>query len=150
MSGTRSLLVALNDSLSSRAVMDYLIELTPCPREWEVTLVHLFRKPQASEELMGRKFTAEQPRRFAKLLDEARDRLVRAGYDGDRVRTRLVEEPYPTIAEGIIDQFRNGSYDLVVIGRKKMTKAEEFVRGDVSVKLIRAITDAGVLVVTSG
>ncbi len=38
---------------------------------------------------------------------------------------------------------------MVVIGRKRMSKAEEFVMGDVSVKLVRALEGAAVLVVTS-
>jgi hypothetical protein len=38
---------------------------------------------------------------------------------------------------------------MVVIGRKRMSKAEEFVMGDISIKLIRALENAAVLVVTS-
>ena len=53
------------------------------------------------------------------------------------------------MAEGIIDQFNKGNYTLVVLGRKQMSKAEEFVRGDVSIKLLRALRGAAVMVVTS-
>ena len=38
---------------------------------------------------------------------------------------------------------------VVLIGRKRMSKAEEFVMGDISVKLVRALENAAVLVVTS-
>jgi hypothetical protein len=38
---------------------------------------------------------------------------------------------------------------MVVIGRKKMSKAEEFVMGDISVRLIRALEGVSVLVVKS-
>ena len=53
----------------------------------------------------------------------------------------------PTVADGIIAEFERGAYDLVVIGRKKMSKAEEFVMGDASIKLIRALDKAPVIVV---
>ena len=38
-------------------------------------------------------------------------------------------------AEGIIDQFSQGDYSQVVIGRNRMSKAEEFVKGDVSIHI---------------
>ena len=56
-------------------------------------------------------------------------------------------KPYPTITDGIIDQVGKGRYHLVVIGRKKMSTAEEFVMGDISIKLVRALRGTAVLVV---
>ena len=38
---------------------------------------------------------------------------------------------------------------MVVIGRKRMSKAEEFVMGDPSIKLIRALQGASILVIKS-
>ena len=49
----------------------------------------------------------------------------------------------------IIDQHKKQKYDMVVIGRKSMSKAEEFVMGDISIKLIRQLEGVAVLVVKS-
>ena len=38
---------------------------------------------------------------------------------------------------------------MVVIGRKKMSKAEEFVLGDPSVKLVRALENTAIVVIKS-
>jgi hypothetical protein len=38
----------------------------------------------------------------------------------------------------------------LIIGRKKMSKSEEFVLGDISIKLIRALGKTAILVVKSG
>jgi nucleotide-binding universal stress UspA family protein len=111
--------------------------------------MHIFKKPTATEELMGRKFTEEQPARFKGMLEKAKDKLVECGYNPDTIEMLMVTDPYPTIAEAIIDQCKKQHYDMVIIGRKKMTKAEEFVLGDVSVKLLRALDRMGVLVVKS-
>ncbi len=143
----KSTLVALNDSVSSRAVVEYVAGLSLCPEDWHITLLHLYKKPSASEDLMGKKFTAEQPSRFLSMLQKAKDRLVESGFNPDKVETKLVNEDYPTVAEGIIHQFKEKNFDMVVIGRKRMSKAEEFVLGDVSVKLIRALEGTAVLVV---
>ena len=46
-----------------------------------------------------------------------------------------------------MEQCRENHYDLVIIGRKRLSKAEEFVMGDVSIKLVRALEGTAVLVV---
>jgi nucleotide-binding universal stress UspA family protein len=143
------MLIAMNDSLSARAAVDFIADLAICPEEMGITLLHVFRKPSAGEELMGEKFMKEQPARYMNAMKKARDNLVEKGYNPNLVTIKLVEDPYPTVAEGIIDQFHKGDYSMVIIGRKRMSKAEEFVRGDVSVKLVRALKGAAVLVVTT-
>lgn len=144
-----SILVSVNDSVSSRAALNFLARLAFCPEDCNVTLLHLFRKPSASEELMGKKFTQEQPTRFIAVLEKAKDKLVEFGFNPNNIEIEMVTQPYATVADGIIDQFKKKNFDMVVIGRKRMSKAEEFVMGDVSVKLVRALVGAAVLVVTS-
>lgn len=144
-----SILVSWSDSMSSRAALDYLIGLSMCPEDVQITLVHVFRKASASEELMGKTFTDKEVKRLSNLLQEAKNTLVEKGFSPDNISILMVEEPYPTIADGIIDQYKRQKYDMVLIGRKRMSKAEEFVMGDISVKLVRALENAAVLVVTS-
>ena len=142
-----SILIPLSDSISSRAVINFLSNLAVCPEDAEITLLHLFRQPSASEELMGKKFTAEMPSKAKAMLEHAKDLLVESGFNPNRIKISLITDLYATIADGIIDQCSNQDYDLIVIGRKHMSKAEEFVRGDVSVRLIRALKGSAVLVV---
>lgn len=147
---THSILVALKDSGSSRAVLGYLSRLPLNPEEVTLTLLHVFRKPSTSEEFMGEGFFEEEASRLEDNLKEARDQLVEAGFQADAVEIRVSTELYPTVTEGILDRFKEGGYDLVVIGRREKSKSEEFVMGDVGVKLIRSLEGAaGVLVVKS-
>lgn len=125
------------------------MNLSLCPEDWDISLLHFFRKPTSSEELMGKKFVEEQPSRMMSLLERAREKLVENGFLPEKVKTELISEPYQTIADGIMDQVKKRHFDMVVIGRKKMSKAEEFVMGDISIKLIRALEDTAVLVVRS-
>ena len=142
-----SMLVALNDSISSQAVIDFLADLPLCRDEMNVTLIHVYRKPSAVEDLMGQRFTSEQPSRFMKMLEQVKDQLVARGFQPERIKIDFVDDPFPTVTDGIIDQFKKHKYDMVVIGRKNMSKAEEFVLGDISVKLIRALGATAVLVI---
>jgi len=70
----------VNDSASSKAAVDYLAGLPLCPEEVRIKLVHVFRKPSSSEELMGKKFMAEQGNRYQAVLNDAKAQLVRGGF----------------------------------------------------------------------
>jgi nucleotide-binding universal stress UspA family protein len=141
------ILVALNDSMSSRAVLDFIGNLSLCPDDLQIILLHVFRKPSGGEELMGKKYMNQQPAKYTAVLEDAKQHLVNKGFFPENIENVLVTEPYPTIAEGIIDQARILNPSMVVIGRKRMSKAEEFVMGDVSIKLVRALEGTAVLVV---
>ena len=144
-----TILVAYSESVASRVMMDFLLSMPLCRDECEVTLLHIFKKPSASEELMGKKFTEEQPTRLLAALQKAKDKLVESGFNPDLIQIELIADPYPTVADGIIDQCKKRGCQMVMIGRKKMSKAEEFVMGDVCVKLVRALEGVAVLVVKS-
>jgi nucleotide-binding universal stress UspA family protein len=144
---SHAILVAVNDSLSSRAAVDFLASMPMGSKESHIVLIHILRKPSASEELMGKKFTEEQPKRFLAVLQKAREKLIQSGYKAENIEMELISEPYPTVADGIIDQCMRRNCMMVVLGRKRMSKAEEFVMGDVCVKLVRGLEKVAVLVV---
>ena len=144
-----SILIPLNDSMTSRALLDYLVSLSFRPEDNHITLIHIHKEPSASQELMGENFLATQESRIKKILHKAKERLVKSGFAPDNIEVILEKSTYPTVAEGIIDQFNKGNFDMVMIGRKQMTKAEEFVMGDISAKLIRTLKKAAILVVKS-
>lgn len=142
-----TILVALNDSVSSRKALEFMLQFSILPKDADLTLLHVFRKPAAGEDLMGEKFMRQQPARLQKFLEDTRDKLVKNGFDPVRIEIKLTTETYPTITEGIIDQFNKSNYSMVVLGRKRMSKAEEFVLGDVGVKLVRALEGVAILVI---
>ena len=142
-----SILVALNDSLISSIVIDHLIRFCPKGDDVKITLLHIFRNPEAQVDLMGKKFTAEQEPKMIAVLEQAKSRLVENGYSDSQIEIKLVKDPYETVTEGIIDQFRKDEYNVVFIGRKRMSKSEEFVLGDISIKLVRSLEGTAVVVV---
>lgn len=142
-----SILMAFNDSPSSQSALESLMRIANCPENSHITLLHIYRKPTGSEELMGKKFMDSAPARIKEAMQQARQRLIASGFAADQIALNFVDSPYPTVADGIIDQFGKGDYNLVVIGRKRMSKAEEFVLGDTSIKLVRALEGTAVLVV---
>lgn len=145
-----SMLVPLNDSKTSQGVINFLLNMSLCT-DARLTLIHIFRKPSSGEALMGKKFMAEMPARLEKMLMDTKERLMtEKGFDPANITVELVDKGYASASEGIIDYFQQGDFDMVVIGRKQMSKSEEFVLGDISAKLIRSLTKASILVVKTG
>ena len=144
-----SILMAFNDSTSCRTALNFLARISLCaePDQSKITLVHIFRKPTGSEEMMGKKYMQKAPERIKEAMEKARRKLEDAGYPPENITIQFIDKSYSSIAEGIIDQFKAGDYDMVVIGRKKMSKSEEFVLGDPSIKLVRSLSGTAVLVV---
>lgn len=145
----QSILLALKDSKSCRSVLNYFARLPFHPDSLDITLLHVFRQPTAGDELMGEDFARTEAARAESVLEDAKAFLVEQGLNPANIRLRLVTDPYPTVTDGIIDQFGRDIYHMVVIGRRKKSKSEEFVMGDVSVKLVRALESTAVLVVKS-
>jgi nucleotide-binding universal stress UspA family protein len=144
-----SILVAVDDTASSRTMVDYLISLPLRREDVHITLLHVFKKPSASVELMGERFTEQEPKRFLDVLQRAKNKLVENGFNPHKLEINMVSTLYPTVTDGIIDQLEKGDFDMAVIGRKKMSKAEEFVLGDISIKLVRSLKKGAILVVES-
>ncbi|WP_373501708.1 universal stress protein [Desulfococcus sp.] len=143
----QSILLALKDSKSSQSVLNYFSRLPFQPDSLDITLLHVFRRPGAGEELMGEDFARKEETRVQGVMENAKNFLIQQGMNPALIRIRLVTDPYPTVTDAIIDQFSRDIYHMVVIGRRKKSKSEEFVMGDVSVKLVRALEGTGVLVV---
>lgn len=142
-----SILVILNDAPCSKLAVEFLAHCPLNYAEVQVTIMHIFREPTGSEAMMGKKFLQAQKEKVREAIFTARQRLIEAGYPPDNVYTHIETQPYPTMADGIIAEIDKGKYNIVVIGRKKMSKSEEFVLGDACIKVIRAVEKATVIVV---
>jgi hypothetical protein len=81
-----SILMAFNDSSSSRTALDFLVRMPIRPERIHITLVHVFRKPTGSEEMMGKKFMRNAPSRIKEAMERARAQLVAAGLPEGQIR----------------------------------------------------------------
>lgn len=143
----KTILVVLNEMPCSQLAVEFLSQVPLRFSEVHITLMHVLRKPDGSEEMMGKSYMLAQQKKIEMTMDSSRRQLIEVGYSPENIHLHLVSDPYPTVADGIIAEVEKGDYDMVVIGRKKMSKSEEFVMGDASIKVIRALDRATVVVV---
>ena len=72
----KSILVALDDSLSSQAVIEYLLSFPLLRDEVKIVLLHVYIESTAGEGLMQERYIQEQPARLAKFLANAKETLI--------------------------------------------------------------------------
>ncbi len=74
--------------------------------------------------------------------------LLAAGLPKDAVTERTERcSTEPSIAQTILDIQQTGGYGTLVVGRRGITKGEEFLFGSVSTKLVRDARNCAVWVV---
>ena len=69
------------------------------------------------------------------VFDEARTRFINGGFDPNRITTKFIRG-VSSRAGAIVEQAKLGGYGTIVVGRRGISKIEEFVMGRVSNKVI--------------
>ena len=128
------ILVAMDTSEEATKVLDFtanMMGITDC----EVALLHVIRGVEAwtadaSEALR------EAEKAAMILWEEAIDRLERAGLNRDRISSKILSG-VASRAEAIVEEARNSGYGTIVVGRRGLSRVEEFFMGRVSKKVLQ-------------
>jgi nucleotide-binding universal stress UspA family protein len=128
------ILVAMDTSEEAKKVLEFagsMMDITDC----QVKLLHVIRGMEywtadASEALR------EAEKAATILLEEAIDRLERAGLKRDRISTEI-RSGAPSRAEAIVEEARSSGYGTIVVGRRGLSRVEEFFMGRVSKKILQ-------------
>ena len=128
------ILLAMDTSEEAIKALDFagnMMDITDC----EVILLHVIRgleswTADASEEL-------QEAERAAKiLLEDAIDRLERAGLNRDRISTKI-SSGAASRAGAIVEEARNSGCGTIVVGRRGLSRVKEFFMGRVSKKVLQ-------------
>ncbi|MGM0426985.1 MAG: universal stress protein [Thermodesulfobacteriota bacterium] len=80
------------------------------------------------------------------VLDDAKHRLINAGFDAKRVTTQFITG-VSSRAGAIVEQAEAGGYGTIVVGRRGLSKVQEFLMGRVSNKVLHLAQDKAVWIV---
>jgi nucleotide-binding universal stress UspA family protein len=154
----QKILVALDDSSNAMRTIAFIIK-TFSPSENDITLFSVLPDTAALCDMNSPELTPyflSQHSNFCQLeerkkqlvneaLKQAKDVLVKAGFDNDRIRMK-VQAKKRGIARDIIEEAHCG-YSIVVMGRRGLSGIKEFMLGSVSQKVIHSVKDISVLIV---
>ena len=145
------LLAAVDESQNSRRAVDYLSVWATCNEAVDVVLVHVVKEPSPDvlpdegerQEYIGRKKEAAEA-----LLARTKARVNAFGVPPERVTTKtLFCTPPATVVEALLKEKEEDNYDTIILGRRGVSKKEEYIFGSVTNRLIREMADISVWVV---
>ncbi|MCD6294258.1 MAG: universal stress protein [Deltaproteobacteria bacterium] len=128
--------------------------------DYEVVLLHVIREVNSyswlreGEGLIPSKLTGDTDVKWLEdvrmemgpVFDEARTRLINAGFDANRVTTKFITNA-GSRAGAIVEEAQEGGYGTIVVGRRGLSKVQEFFMGRVSNKVLHLAKDMAVWIV---
>ena len=146
-------LLALDASEGAMKAVDYVGAMLGDSNS-EITLLHVIRDinifQQQDIDLSPSDLEAwakEAKLEIRPLFDKAKTRLVDAGLAPDRITSKFIPG-VSSRAGAIIEEARRGGYGSIVLGRRGISKVEEFFMGRVSNKVLHLAKEMAVWVVS--
>ena len=145
------LLVALDNSENALRAVDYVAQVLG-GFDFKISLFHAIRGDQSVHSGIAHLFFPKESFEDAEtevnaVFDNAKRRLKDAGFTSDQMSTKLVSG-VSSRAEAIIKEAREEDFRTIVLGRRGLSKVQEFLLGRVSNKVINVIRRRAVWIVT--
>jgi nucleotide-binding universal stress UspA family protein len=143
-------LIAVDESESSKRAVLYVADIVGGFPGFAVTLLSIIPEPEedffdSEEEQVA--WTKEKLATANRLLSNYQEIMVQSGFPRDKVRIRSCVGGEKSFSEAILDTRCDLSCCTVVVGRHHKSKAEEFLLGSTSTRLIREAKNCAVWVV---
>ena len=139
------ILVALDTSEEGMGTVDYVGTMVD-GTDWGITLFHVIRGldfvlPETGEILQDIEGAVKA------LLEQAVGRLEKAGLRPEQISTKTASG-VASRAKAIVEEGKNGGYGTIVVGRRGLSRVEEFFMGSVSSKVMQLAQEMAVWVVS--
>jgi nucleotide-binding universal stress UspA family protein len=146
----RHLLAAVDGSENSDRAVSYVADLLGSVTGFRVTLLNII--PEPSEDYFAtneeRKVWIEEHSSGAeKILNNYREVLMKSGFSEDKVVVRVEVRSCPSIADCILDYQEKLGCCTIVLGRRGISKKEEFLYGSTSSKVLHSGKNCAVWVI---
>ena len=138
--GRYNVMLCIDNSKNAYKAAQYVADNFSANPRIAVSIVGFVREPSAElfsgpEEHAGARESMEA--NIRKLVQDSRDALVNRGFSPDAVKTAVFKLQKESIVARILEEQKKSQYDTIVVGGTKMSKTEEFILGNKSVKLVR-------------
>ncbi len=154
-------LACLDGSEGSMLALTHLADVLDTSKNFEITLFHATHSFHGFRNFVREAFSSEKDKtvieqihreldRGAEALepsfDKARATLISRGINPARVHQKIARGA-GSPAHAIVEEGEKGKYDTILVGRRGLSKVEEFIMGRVSNKVIHMAKDKTVWVV---
>ncbi len=146
----RHILIAADESENARRAVLYVADFLGCVPRVFVTLLRVIPEPPVDYFKTGEERSSWielQKSQAAVMLDNYSRILVQAGFTENKVEQRVEISSCPFIADCILNAQQRLKCGTLVIGRRGISKKEEFLFGSTSSKIVQSARNCAVWVI---
>jgi len=146
----RHIMIAVDGSDNARRAVLFVGDFFGCYEGFQVTLLHIILEPEDTffpNDGERQKWLAAKLSAAEKVMEEYRHILIDAGFPEDKVNVRIDTMRAPSVADCIIKEQEEMKCCTIVIGRRGISKKEEFIFGSTSNRIIHEARKCAVLVI---
>lgn len=146
----RHLLVAVDESENSRRTVMYVADFFGNDHDVFITLLSIVPEPSEDyfpSEAERRKWMDDKNNSMQAILAGYKEVLLGGGFQDKQIEIRLSIRPCVSIADVILEEQEKLRCCIVVVGRRGITHAEEFVFGSTSSKILHHAKHCAVMVI---
>ena len=151
MNDWKKVLIAIDDTPTSDKGLRYAGKIIGKLPGVDVCLLHVYPEPPPDYYNSGKSladYTSQQEAEANILVQRCRKMLTDAGIVPESIVTEVrMAAEQKTISETILEVQQQGGYGTIVVGRRGVSKAEEFLFGSISNALVHHSRDCTVWVV---
>jgi nucleotide-binding universal stress UspA family protein len=147
---TRNILIAVDESENARRAILYVGRLLGGLPGFKVTLLHVVSEPEEDYFLSvseREKWLSRHKQIVDAMLEDYRNILTASGFDREDVSVRSTSRYCPSVAECILAETDPLQYSTLVVGRRGLSKGEEFLFGSISSKIVNHARNCTIWVV---
>jgi nucleotide-binding universal stress UspA family protein len=146
----RHILVAVDGSENDKRVILYVADFLGGVPGFRVTLITIV--PEPSEDYFEtdeerRAWIKEHCSRLEKMLRNYREVLIQSGFSEDKVVVKVEVRNCPSISDCILEVQKKLECCTIVLGRRGISKKEEFLYGSTSSKVLHCGRNCAVWVI---
>lgn len=146
----RHILVALDESENSKRALLYVADYLGGVPGFRLTLLHVIPTPPAdyfdTDEARAAWLQTEQ-QRMQGVLEQYRTILIQSGFKKNKVDLLIEQRHMPSLADSIIDIQKQLNCCTIVLGRRGISKQEEFIFGSTSNRILHTRKNCAIWVI---
>jgi nucleotide-binding universal stress UspA family protein len=149
-SDVKHVMIAVDTSDNAKRAVLFVGDFLGCYERMRVTLLLVILEPEATffrDNEVRQAWLAEKQEEARKVMEEYRDILLAAGFADDKVSVRVDIMQASSVADCILKAQEELKCSVIVIGRRGISKKEEFIFGSTSNRIIHEAQNCAVLVI---
>ncbi len=150
MNDWKNVLIAVADTPTSNKGLEYAANILGQLEGVQICLLHIYPEPPPDYYSSGGSLTdyqEQQHKTASALLDQSAAMLIDFGLPEQAISRDIRMAEQKTISQAILGVQEEGNFGTVVVGKRGLSKAEEFLFGSISNALVHHTRNCTVWVV---